>query len=391
MRKDCGQLWEGAAARFRSPFSFMANYRCAVSICVLLWSVSISYAQILVTDIAGRQVTLAAPAERVILEMPASYSALSILSRHPADIVVGIGGTPNDSLSEIDGNLAAKPRLGWAGSQTFSIEAALSLKPDLFIATHRDAGLAGQHVAVAEAFEKAGVPVIYVDFSRDPLRHTAPSIETIGKAIGEEKRAAEYIDFYRDRVTRLSARLEAAQPVFPKLMQVARVANDECCWSWAGWGILKYYDILRVANVADGKVPNSVGLLGLEFIIESNPEIVVISDWSSEPDSVFGRPRTVAQAVATLERLSSRPGLRDLAAMRDRRVHAIDQYLMMYSPLNVLALEVLAKWAHPNLFSDLDPQATLDEINERFLATPLKGPLWASLDPDADMPAGQRP
>ena len=34
---------------------------------------------------------------------------------------------------------------------------------------------------------------------------------------------------------------------------------------------------------------------------------------------------------------------------------------------------------HPELFGDLDPRATLDEINSRFLAVPYQGAYWADL------------
>ena len=43
------------------------------------------------------------------------------------------------------------------------------------------------------------------------------------------------------------------------------------------------------------------------------------------------------------------------------------------------AAEVLAKWIHPELFADLDPAATLAEINKRFLAVPYTGDFWADL------------
>ncbi len=71
-------------------------------------------------------------------------------------------------------------------------------------------------------------------------------------------------------------------------------------------------------------------------------------------------------------------------------MHAIDLSLLV-SPLNFIAFEALAKWVLPELFADVDPQATLDEINRRFLKSPWKGPFWASLDPAADHPFGKRP
>jgi iron complex transport system substrate-binding protein len=48
-------------------------------------------------------------------------------------------------------------------------------------------------------------------------------------------------------------------------------------------------------------------------------------------------------------------------------------------PLNILFIELVAKWLHPDLCADIDPDATLSEINRRFFKTPLGGPLWVSL------------
>ncbi|MEO9340825.1 ABC transporter substrate-binding protein [Mesorhizobium sp. SB112] len=338
------------------------------------------------TDIAGRKVTIAAPAKRILLEMPNHYFALSLLSRDAENIVIGVGGTTNDGFSETYGSLADTPRLGWTNTQTFSIESALALKPDLLIA---NLGSQKQSATVEAAFLKAGVPVIYVDFFVEPITNIEASIGIIGDAIGEKKRAEEFIDFYRERVRRVANRLEAAKPDPPALLLIAHRVNEKCCWSWARWGMLKYFDMLHVTNIADAALPGFVGQLGIEYVIGSNPEIVVTGDYSMGPNSLFDNPRTVAHGLTVLEELANEPGLRDLTATRNRRIHGMDAYLM-HSPLNILALEVFAKWIHPKLFADLDPQATLDEINDRFLSSPLKGPFWVSLDA-GESPSGGRP
>ena len=46
-----------------------------------------------------------------------------------------------------------------------------------------------------------------------------------------------------------------------------------------------------------------------------------------------------------------------------------------------MATEILAKWIHPELFADLNPRATLDQINQQFLAVPYRGAYWADLTP----------
>ena len=83
-------------------------------------------------------------------------------------------------------------------------------------------------------------------------------------------------------------------------------------------------------------------------------------------------------------------GFSELPAFRQGSVHAL--WLPVFAgPYNVLAVELIAKWVHPDLFADLAPQKTLDEIN-RFLAVPLQGTYWASLasSPDAK-PLAEKP
>jgi iron complex transport system substrate-binding protein len=67
-----------------------------------------------------------------------------------------------------------------------------------------------------------------------------------------------------------------------------------------------------------------------------------------------------------------------LSAVKSDKVYGLSHHLLN-SPIDILAVEALAKWIHPELFSSLDPSATLRELNERFLAVPVEGPLWTEL------------
>ncbi len=79
-----------------------------------------------------------------------------------------------------------------------------------------------------------------------------------------------------------------------------------------------------------------------------------------------------------LRRVVARPGISTLKAVREGRAHGLSHQLIN-SPIDIVATEILAKWIHPELFGDLNPRATLDEINDRFLAVPYRGDYWADL------------
>jgi len=357
-----------------------------LTLCAFFASVRVAYADITVTDITGREVTIAAPAERILLAAPAWYPALAILDKEAAIRIIGVGGHPGDTAPEAERDLSDKPRVGSTWSGTFSIERALELEPDIVIA---GPPVRAQSQAMESAFSKAGIPIVYVDFDSNPVRDTDRSFEILGQVLGVEDKAAEFVDFYRRHVRTITDRLAAPELVRPTLLMISRGLGVPCCLASPDNGVTAYFGGLGVENIA-GITKGGPVQFSLETIIERDPDIFVAIDPFSDSRSMFGQPRSSAQGTASLETLKQEPGLRELAAMRTGRVHVLDSYLMR-SPLSFVTFEALAKWIHPELFADIDPQATLDEINRRFLKTPLKGPFWTSLDPTADLTSGKRP
>lgn len=46
------------------------------------------------------------------------------------------------------------------------------------------------------------------------------------------------------------------------------------------------------------------------------------------------------------------------------------------SPWHLLDVEIFARALHPQLFADLDPGKTLEEMNQHFLPLPETGTWW---------------
>ncbi|VEB97610.1 ferrichrome/ferrioxamine B periplasmic transporter [Cedecea lapagei] len=49
------------------------------------------------------------------------------------------------------------------------------------------------------------------------------------------------------------------------------------------------------------------------------------------------------------------------------------------SPWHLLDVEFFARTFHPQLFADIDPQQTMDEMNQQFLAVKETGTYWTKL------------
>jgi iron complex transport system substrate-binding protein len=95
---------------------------------------------------------------------------------------------------------------------------------------------------------------------------------------------------------------------------------------------------------------------------------------------VLGADATPEAARASLARAVQRRGIAQLEAVRQGRAYAIWHHFYN-SQFNVAAVQVFAKWLHPELFADLDPRATLQTLYTRFQPIPLEGVYWTALTP----------
>jgi iron complex transport system substrate-binding protein len=173
---------------------------------------------------------------------------------------------------------------------------------------------------------------------------------------------------------------EAAEP--PSVFLHAFANRDECCLS-AGHGTLDGL-ITRAGghNIGTEKLQGAIGQLNLEFVIVRNPDIYLATTVPHDAESggfALGPGVAEDQARTGFERLLSRADLLAIGAVNNRRAFGM-WHQFTHTPLHVVALEALAKFLHPELFGDLDPHATLADINQRFLAAPLDGTLWTTAD-----------
>jgi iron complex transport system substrate-binding protein len=98
---------------------------------------------------------------------------------------------------------------------------------------------------------------------------------------------------------------------------------------------------------------------------------------------VLGAGVDAVAARESLLRATQRRGFSALPTLRKgQQVHSIWHHFYA-SPFNVVAVQVFAKWLHPSLFADLDPQKTLQSFYQRFQPVPLSGQYWATLQAEA--------
>ncbi|CAM5477540.1 hypothetical protein MAUB1S_08010 [Mycolicibacterium aubagnense] len=343
---------------------------------------------LVITDMAGRKVRLPATPRRIVLLEARDIVSMSLLHPDPAALVAGWAAADRIDSDIVKDEFERKRQIPVVGKQTpdtISLEGLISLSPDLVVANLYMAPQGGKDLLV-ERLESAGVPVIFSDLSsnasdddtKGAVGDFRDHMRMWGEVLGARDKAAEYIAFFDDHLKRVTACVAGAAPVTTYLEVQSTV--DDCCWAAGNrvWG--------ELLGLAGGRTLPGVTApwfqkLGLEYLVSTPSDVYIASGggWSAGGRPSIGPGFTAAQGKKGLQRLTERTGFDQLSSVRNGRVHGIWTGLMSIPPFNILFVEQAAKWLHPELCRDLDPAATLAEINERFLSTPIEGPLWASL------------
>lgn len=347
--------------------------------------VSAPRAEIRLTDVAGRTVTLDHPAERVVLGFYFE-DFIAIVGPGAVDRLAGVslhywkGYRPQQYATY----LAAFPQIadlvdvGDVDNGTMSAEKIVAAQPDAVILS------AGQYAylgAAAQTIEAAGIPIVVVDYNAQTVEKHVASTLTIGRVMGTEARAERLAAAYRAKVDDTLGRIGGSARKPKVYVELGQKGPDEYGNSygkgmWAG-----VVDLAGGDNIAVGQIGNW-GPLNPEFVLSARPDAIFItgSEWTSMPAAVlmgFG-----IDAATTRERLRpylGRPGWADLPAVESGAVYAI-YHGGTRTLYDYVYLRYMAKALHPEAFADVDPRAELDTYYAENLPVTPAGTFMLKLD-----------
>jgi iron complex transport system substrate-binding protein len=354
--------------------------------------ISVTAQAVTVTDIAGRTVTVPDDVQRVVLGEGRLFFALSLLEgQKPFDRIVGWQGDFRKLDPQTYATYQAKfpqidkiPLIGNTSADSISPEKVLTLNPQLAIFGLSGHG-PGKESELVNQLQKAGVPVVFVDFRTSPLKNTLPSMELLGKVLNREQQARDYIRFYQDNIKRVTdVTKDIPEQDKPKVFIELRASTaDECCRSAGNGNMGDFIDQAGGVNIAKPLLPGPLGQVNLEKVIASQPDVYLVSGGgkpakAGDPQPaglVLGAQTTPEQASASLKPLLARKGISTLKAVEDGRSFGI-WHNYYNSPYNVLAVQVFAKAFYPQKFADLNPQQTQKQLYKQFLAVEPTGTYW---------------
>lgn len=265
------------------------------------------------TDDFGREITLAAPAEKIVSLVPSSTEILFALG-------VGervIGATVFCNYPE---QAMAVTRVGDFDGP--NLELIISLEPDLVFA-------ASLHKDIVEALEQAGVAVLALD--PQTIAEIYGAIELTAKAVGAETAGAALVADMQQRLAAVKAKTaglsEQEQPVV-----FYEVWYPEIMVAGAGTFIDEIIDLAGGRNMA-WDIPRW-GVIQEEEVLARNPDIII-----------HGYPDDELSAFA------ARPGWQTIAAVAEQRFHFVDPDITSRTgPRIAEAVELFARIIHPELF-----------------------------------------
>jgi iron complex transport system substrate-binding protein len=218
--------------------------------------------------------------------------------------------------------------------------------------------------------------VVFVDYELHPVDNTLPSIALLGKVLGQNERATQYINFYQQRLDMLHQRLANTHKkplVFIEPIAGVAGLDNGCCFTHArnGWGGL--VEAAGGVNIGSQLLPGATGNVSVEKIISMNPDYYLMTG-SKRPGKgtaiiPFGYNVDEKEVTAAFNALLARQGVSSIPAVTQGHTGAL--YHHFYNnPYNIIAIETLSKIFYPDLFKDIDPLADYHTIIKDFTQIP---------------------
>ena len=301
---------------------------------------------------AAQIVTVHKPVERIVVL--SSPEACALRSVNAADKIVGVGKGIRDNAGFFP-EFSKLPIIGqWMGPG-LDYEAILNLKPDLFIPFVRNPRYMNED-------KLPGVKVIGMGL-RDPRGFTE-RVRLLGYILDKNEEAEEYINWHESWVNTITSQTEA-------------LSEDEKprVFYWAffqpGGGYKTITKDRRIHAMIDraGGINVAADLKGVwpkvdpEWVLDQNPDIIVARAHTTYMSGGYGTDDPSGMAAAR-EDILNRLELAKVTAVKNGRVY-INAELQSGGQC-LIGTAYMAKWYHPELFEDLDPEAIHQEYLTRF-------------------------
>ena len=319
--------------------------------------------ELTIVDSEKRIVTVNKPVERIVLI--SCYSPVHLRTLNVEDKIVGVNGHYMYGSPTFFGELCDLPDVGQGLDPDY--EAILSLEPDLVILyTH------SYYDEVEDTLESLDITLIRFEFGEFAWGYISDKeidecyveeIIKLGYVLDKEDKAEEYCDWYQAYFDKIKSRTEGLPEEDKPRVYSGGCGDPHGFYTFGGeTGWQKKCEIIGARNVAVDLSGNYM-YVDPEWVLTQNPDII-FTGWSA-PGGKWGcyEMDDMTEIIAKRKAILDNPVLAGVDAVESGRVYLSSCFS---GGAHIVGLAYMAKWCHPDLFEDLDPQTIHQEYLDRF-------------------------
>lgn len=349
-------------------------------------------------DIAKQQIQINRPIQKVILANGNLAYAVAVVNpiQQPFRLVQAWGD--GFKVADYTGYQAYQQRFpALAQIYTFkdndvsnvNLEKIIALKPDVVIFNLSSKATVDQS-NFPKSLAKLNIALVYVDFSLDNARNTAPSMHILGQIFAQPQKAQQFNQFRQKHLDLIQKNLNAlpAQYKRPQVF-IERAAGlyEQCCLSYGRHNLGQLVQQLGADNIAERWI-KGYGIVHPEQLMTSHPDLIIMTgaDWRFySPQGQWislGPGINIERSRRHMQTLLQRPAYKYLTAVKQQRVHAL-WHPFYDSPYQFIAMQQIAKWLYPKAFRQINPELHFQQLHQQFLPIPYQAGYWFNLDKNA--------
>ena len=315
-------------------------------------------------DLLGEAVTVTKPIKRL-----ANLGTAGILMTRALgarNILLPIVGYDRSNQPNFYPVISKWPAVGYE-PDTCDLEYVLSLEPDA-VQTNIEARWTIPNGPEDKRMFKEklpGIPIICLNMREPDV--LPENIRTYGYILDRENEAEEFIDWFAVYFNTIKTRTEGLSADERPRVYFERQKPYECAASGSRLGVA--INLAGGKNIVDeiigpgdpgyGSISNKVDP---EWVVVQNPEFIfkrtiIPRDYETDDPSA---------KTAARQEIMNRPELAKVDAVKNKHVYVVGDMLLSKPGSNIIGTAYMAKWLHPKLFEDIDPQAMHQEFVDRF-------------------------
>ncbi len=334
--------------------TIIMKYLISISLFLILICPAISYStakEIKVTDFRGKELSFNKPVIRIVCLIESALSAIYMLGQEKNVIAVSTNVYTGDVFryyAALDERIKNKT-LPTPGNWDFvNIESVVALKPDVVI-------IWSKQTETIKSLEERGIPVFGVFINR--FEDVYREIKELGKLTGSEKRANEIIRYNKNELNNFQKRIQ----------KIPEAARKKAYFMWAQGNLntscreSSVNDLLLLAGCRNvcSSLPDEHIVVSMERIIKWNPDIIIMwQNAKTDPADIISDVRW-----------------RTINAVKQRMVYELPEVFLydLWTLKFQYAVKMVAKWAYPEHFKDIDMGVERDRMLNALYYNKLKG------------------